>query len=182
MLKIDMHSHILPPDWPNLAEKYGDARFPVMVNAEGHHRIYRGNKFFREVWQNAFDAEFRKDECAKLGVDVQVISTVPVLFSYWAKPNQARELHRHRIIEPKLPAQSRNRFGVGTLTDHLLHRIARRDVQQQEDDNEHTRQRRDGQQNSAEEETGQERLGAGCSCCRRARTGAARPVAPVILR
>jgi aminocarboxymuconate-semialdehyde decarboxylase len=95
MLKIDVHSHILPSDWPNLAEKYGDARFPVMVNADGHHRIYRGNKFFREVWQNSFDAEFRIEECRKLGLDVQVISTVPVLFSYWAKPNQARELHRH---------------------------------------------------------------------------------------
>jgi aminocarboxymuconate-semialdehyde decarboxylase len=95
MLKIDIHSHILPSAWPDLADKYGDPRFPVMVNADGHYRIYRGNKFFREIWQNAFDPEFRKDECAKLGVDVQVISTVPVLFSYWAKPNQARELHRH---------------------------------------------------------------------------------------
>jgi aminocarboxymuconate-semialdehyde decarboxylase len=95
MLKIDTHSHILPPEWPNLADKYGDARFPVMVNTDGRHRIYRGNKFFREVWQNSFDPEFRMEECAKLGVDVQVISTVPVLFSYWAKPNQARELHRH---------------------------------------------------------------------------------------
>ena len=95
MLKIDMHSHILPPAWPDLAAKYGDPRFPVMVNADGHHRIYRGGKFFREVWQNAFDAEFRRDECARLGVDVQVISTVPVMFSYWARPNQALELHRH---------------------------------------------------------------------------------------
>ncbi|MGH8151504.1 MAG: amidohydrolase family protein [Rhodanobacteraceae bacterium] len=95
MLKIDVHSHILPPEWPNLAEKYGDARFPVMVNAEGHHRIYRNRRFFREVWQNTFDAEFRAGECGKLGVDVQVISTVPIMFSYWAKPNQACELHRH---------------------------------------------------------------------------------------
>ncbi|MGH8115476.1 MAG: amidohydrolase family protein, partial [Rhodanobacteraceae bacterium] len=94
MLKIDTHSHILPPNWPNLAEKYGDARFPVMVNAGNHHRIYKDRKFFREVWQNSFDPEFRAEECRRLGVDVQVISTVPVLFSYWAKPNQARELHR----------------------------------------------------------------------------------------
>lgn len=94
MLKIDTHSHILPPDWPDLAEKYGDARFPVMVNTGEHHRIYKDRKFFREIWQNSFDPEFRAEECLRLGVDVQVISTVPVLFSYWAKPNQARELHR----------------------------------------------------------------------------------------
>ncbi|HJP98548.1 MAG TPA: amidohydrolase family protein [Rhodanobacteraceae bacterium] len=94
MLRIDVHSHILPPTWPDLATKYGDPRFPVMVDAGGHHRIYKDRKFFREVWQNAFDPEFRAGECRRLGVDVQVISTVPVLFSYWAKPNQARELHR----------------------------------------------------------------------------------------
>ncbi len=94
MLKIDTHAHILPPEWPNLAEKYGDDRFPVMVRTEGRHRIYKDGKFFREVWENAFDADHRIAEYARFGVQVQVISTVPVLFSYWAKPNQALELHR----------------------------------------------------------------------------------------
>ena len=41
------------PSWPNLAEKYGDDRFPVMVKTEGRHRIYKDGKFFREVWKNA---------------------------------------------------------------------------------------------------------------------------------
>jgi aminocarboxymuconate-semialdehyde decarboxylase len=93
MLKIDTHAHILPPDWPNLADKYGDDRFPVMVKTEGRHRIYKDSKFFREVWENAFDADHRIADYAKFDVQVQVISTVPVLFSYWAKPNQALELH-----------------------------------------------------------------------------------------
>ena len=95
MLKIDVHSHILPSEWPNLAEKYDDPRFPVMVNADGRHRIYKDHAFFREIWDNCYDPEFRTEECRKLGVDVQVISTVPVMFSYWAKPEHARELHRY---------------------------------------------------------------------------------------
>ena len=95
MLKIDTHAHILPAQWPNLAEKYGDDRFPVMVRTEGRHRIYKDGKFFREVWENAFDAEHRIADYAKFDVQVQVISTVPVLFSYWAKPHQALELHQH---------------------------------------------------------------------------------------
>ena len=94
MLKIDTHAHLLPPRWPNFAEKYGDDRFPVMVETEGRHRIYKDGKFFREVWENAFDPQVRIADYAKFGVDVQVVSTVPVLFSYWAKPNQALELHR----------------------------------------------------------------------------------------
>ena len=95
MLKIDVHAHVLPRDWPNLAEKYGDDRFPVIVHAGGRHRIYKDGKFFREVWDSAWDAEKRIADYAGFGVQVQVISTVPVLFSYWAKPHQALELHRH---------------------------------------------------------------------------------------
>lgn len=117
MLKIDTHSHILPEEWPDLAEKYGDVRFPVIVNAGGHHRIYKDRKFFREIWKNSFDAEFRIEECSKLGVDVQVISTVPVLFSYWAKPNQARELHRHLNIHAAEVCREHPRHyaGIGTV-------------------------------------------------------------------
>ena len=89
MLKIDTHAHILPAQWPDLARKYGDDRFPVMVQSGGQYRIYKDGKFFREVWENAFDAEYRIEDYKRHGVDVQVISTVPVLFSYWAKPNQA---------------------------------------------------------------------------------------------
>ena len=95
MLKIDTHAHILPMDWPDLAEKYGDPRFAVIHHTEGRHRIYKDGKFFREVWPNSWDPELRIQEFAGHGVDVQVISTVPVMFSYWAKPHQALELHEH---------------------------------------------------------------------------------------
>ena len=117
MLKIDTHSHILPEEWPDLAEKYGDPRFPVMVNAGGRHRIYKDRKFFREIWKSSFDPEFRIEECGKLGVDVQVISTVPVLFSYWAKPNQARELHRHLNMHAAeiCRRHPRHYAGIGTV-------------------------------------------------------------------
>lgn len=95
MLKIDTHAHILPRDWPNLAEKFGDERFPVIIHTDDRHRIYKDGKFFREIWPNTWDPQLRIDDYAKFGVQAQVISTVPVLFSYWAKPHQALELHRH---------------------------------------------------------------------------------------
>ena len=94
MLKIDTHAHILPETWPDLAAKYGDARFPVIHRSEGRHRIYKDGKFFREIWANTWDPQLRIDESRGHGVDVQVISTVPVMFSYWAKPHHALELHR----------------------------------------------------------------------------------------
>ena len=95
MLKIDVHAHYLPRDWPDLAAKYGDARFPVIHHGDdGRSRIYKDGKFFREIWAKTWDPQIRIDEYADFGVQVQVLSTVPVIFSYWAKANHALELHQ----------------------------------------------------------------------------------------
>lgn len=94
MLRIDTHAHYLPRDWPDLASKYGDNRFPVIHHGEdGRHRIYKDGKFFREIWPKTWDPQERIDDYARFGIQVQVISTVPVMFSYWAPAHQALELH-----------------------------------------------------------------------------------------
>jgi len=117
VLKIDSHAHILPEDWPDLADKYGDIRFPVIHHDGGRHRIYKDGKFFREIWPNTWDPTLRIGEYAKHGVDVQVISTVPVLFSYWAKPHQALELHQHlnEHMAGVCRAHPRHYAGIGTV-------------------------------------------------------------------
>lgn len=51
-------------------------------------------KFFRDVEQNCWMPEARLKDCAEAGVDVQVLSTVPVLFNYWAKPEHTLDLAR----------------------------------------------------------------------------------------
>lgn len=95
MLKIDTHAHYLPRDWPDLASKYGDNRFAVIHHsADGRSRIYKDGKFFREIWSKTWDPDERIADYAKFGVQVQVISTVPVMFSYWAKAQHALELHQ----------------------------------------------------------------------------------------
>jgi aminocarboxymuconate-semialdehyde decarboxylase len=117
MLKIDTHAHILPRDWPDLAARYGDERFPVMTHSSGHHRIYKDGRFFREVWESAFDAEHRIADYARFGVGVQVVSTVPVMFSYWAKGYQALELHTHLNDDMAAVCQAHPRHyaGIGTV-------------------------------------------------------------------
>jgi aminocarboxymuconate-semialdehyde decarboxylase len=95
MLKIDTHAHYLPRDWPDLATKYGDKRFPVIHHGDDlRHRIYKDGKFFREIWPKTWDAKERIEDYDRFGIQVQVISTVPVMFSYWAAPHHALELHQ----------------------------------------------------------------------------------------
>jgi aminocarboxymuconate-semialdehyde decarboxylase len=92
--KIDTHAHILPQHWPDLATQYGDRRFPVIEHRDGRSRIFKDGKFFREIWPNSWDAELRIADYATFGVSTQVISTVPVMFCYWAEALRALELHR----------------------------------------------------------------------------------------
>src|SRR3954466_9667753 len=94
-MKIDLHTHILPERWPDLRDRYG---YGGVVQLD-HHRPRRAPmvidaKSFREVEANCWDPADRLADCAKQGVDVQVLSTVPVMFSYWAQPRDTLDLAR----------------------------------------------------------------------------------------
>lgn len=117
MLKIDTHAHYLPRTWPNLAEKYGDARFPVIHHEDGRARIYKDGKFFREIWSKTWDPRERIADYARFGVQVQVISTVPVMFSYWAKAQHALELHQalNDHMAEACREHRRHYAGIGTV-------------------------------------------------------------------
>lgn len=40
-------------------------------------------EFFRKIEPNCWSLNQRKVEMKNVGVDIQVLSTVPVMFSYW---------------------------------------------------------------------------------------------------
>ncbi len=92
MLKIDIHTHILPKNWPNLKERYGYGGFVQLEHCSGCSRMLIDGDHFRDVSKNCWDPHTRIEECDKYEVDVQVLSTVPVMFSYWAKPKDTADL------------------------------------------------------------------------------------------
>lgn len=117
-MKIDVHTHILPERWPDLAERYGYGGWIRMDHhCAGCARMMIDDRFFREVQANCWDPAVRLDECATDRVDMQVLSTVPVMFSYWAQPEHTLDLSR--LLNDHIAgvvAEYPDRFiGLGTL-------------------------------------------------------------------
>lgn len=95
--KIDIHCHILPRNLPNLKERYGYGEWIQVhyeTGCECKADMFQGEKFFRRVESNCWNPQVRIQECDRDGVTVQAISTIPVYFSYWAKPEDALDLSR----------------------------------------------------------------------------------------
>lgn len=93
MFTIDTHTHIIPKHVPDFSKKFGYGDFITLDHHQaGKAWMMQGNKKFREIVENCWDADVRIAEMKQHGADMQVICTIPVMFSYWAKAKDGLEV------------------------------------------------------------------------------------------
>ena len=118
MFKIDIHTHILPENLNEVTNSFSDPRFLRMELIDDQSAMLKKDgEAFRKVDCNCWNHQKRIQECDTTRVDVQVLSTIPVLFSYWAKDDEGLMLSR--FLNDHIAKVVRNapkRFiGLGTV-------------------------------------------------------------------
>jgi len=92
---IDIHTHFLPRNWPDLAARFGTPNWPWMKHIGADKAMLMlGEKEFRPVTAACWDPLKRLEAMDRDGVDVQIMCATPILFSYHRPPAQALECAR----------------------------------------------------------------------------------------
>lgn len=116
-MKIDIHTHIMPEKMPNWTQKFGYGEFIHLEHRECDACMMKGDKIFRVVEENSYKKESRLKEMEETEVGIQVLSTIPVLFNYWAKPADGLETSRflNDHIAETANKEPHHFIGLGTV-------------------------------------------------------------------
>ncbi len=117
-IAVDIHTHILPEKIPNFHKEFGYGDFISLDHHKPNYaNMIKGDEFFREIYCNCWSPQVRIDESKESQIRVQVLSTVPVMFSYWAKPKDGLQVSKYLNddISNTINKYSKNFIGLGTL-------------------------------------------------------------------
>ena len=93
---VDVHSHIVPHDFPRYLPQLDLPGWPQMAPGEACHRhVMIDGKNYRTVSDRCWDVARRLPDLDAMGVSLQVISPMPELFSYWLAAAPGAELTRY---------------------------------------------------------------------------------------
>ncbi|WGS55143.1 amidohydrolase (plasmid) [Paraburkholderia sp. D15] len=93
---IDVHTHVIPHDFPAYAGKRPDAAWPSMREAQPCHRhVMISGNVYRTVSNQAWDTGVRSADMERLGITRHVLSPMPELLSYWLDAEDGAMLSRY---------------------------------------------------------------------------------------
>jgi aminocarboxymuconate-semialdehyde decarboxylase len=118
MPTIDIHNHVVPDGFPAAAPSCGHGRWPSLVHGEGDQAtVMIAGKPFRRFDSRSWDAARRARDMDAESVDVQVLSPLPELLSYWfdAPDGLAMARHMNRAIAEMVHAAPDRFMGLGMV-------------------------------------------------------------------
>jgi aminocarboxymuconate-semialdehyde decarboxylase len=93
---IDVHAHVVPETFPRYMGSAVPADWPSMEAAHACHRnVMIAGKVYRTVSDKSWDTANRLADLPAMGVDLQVVSPMPELLSYWLQAADAQQLLRY---------------------------------------------------------------------------------------
>ena len=118
MTAIDVHNHIVPADFPAPPGSGTVERWPCMQEkGGGKAAIVIAGKEFRALDERSWDPARRVADMDAEGTDIQVLSPMPELLSYWLTPQQTLAMVRHvnATIAAMIAAAPRRFAGLGMV-------------------------------------------------------------------
>ena len=107
-MRVDLHTHVVPPRWDDFASRYGGGAWPrLLVEPDCRGTLMTGDRFFRAVDDRSWNPARRLEDMARLGIDRQALSPPPIMFCYWAEAKAAQAL-----------ARMQNEFVAGVAAAH----------------------------------------------------------------
>jgi aminocarboxymuconate-semialdehyde decarboxylase len=92
---IDIHTHIVPENFPPYAGKGKDVPWPSMAPAHACHRhVMLSGKVYRTVSDGCWSVPRRIEDMGGMRIARQAISPMPELLSYWLPLDDARTMIR----------------------------------------------------------------------------------------
>ena len=105
---VDVHTHAIDDDLPDLTRVYPDDRWPsIDRTSETDAHLNFGGQFYRRIDHRCWSPNVRLVDMDREGMAVQVLSPIPVTFCYQASAAGAAEL-----------ASAQNEFFTQIVRDH----------------------------------------------------------------
>jgi aminocarboxymuconate-semialdehyde decarboxylase len=115
---IDTHAHVVPENFPRYLGSAVPADWPSMAPAHACHRsVMIAGKNYRTVSDKCWDIGKRLGDLVAMGLELQAVSPMPELLSYWMEAAAAQQLLRFLNEEiARMVAESGGRLvGLGAV-------------------------------------------------------------------